>query len=400
MKARSLWVDNQSISIFGKEIGAFYYEERALLIAKPKDIVILDYKIDNEYLYQLGKIPEYRSIFLICLNTRYFDLVESILKWEKVDLFIQYLKKHNYVLRSYIPDGRIRLLSKCLKLKCYGYDFYETYKEQLNLIALLKKVDCNYIETLPLGTTNKESALDFIKENKSSLIKPNISIGGKNIVEVNNRADIEKFYASNNKLNEYILQRKIRKDFEGSIQFLFENEVFHIYICETFNPCNSYSGFCYPCTLNLLNKLQKDATKILTVLVDKYKKNMDCFGIDFIISDGRIFYHDLNARKTAVTYVLSFLKKIYHDFDMHKNFKIICLYFKIKKKILYSTLLEIIKNSHIPDLIETGEGLMIINPSTINLGFIQVISVSFINRENIYLNNFKKELKRRGVEIL
>ncbi len=400
MKGRSLWVDNQPISIFSEEVGAFYYEERALLIAKSKDIVILDYKIDNEYLCQLRKIPEYKFVYLISLNSRYYDLVESILKWEKVDLLTRCLKKYNYVLRSYIPDERIKLLSQYLKLNCYGYNFYEAYKEQLNLITLLQEVNCNYIETLQLDTTNKKSAINFIKKYRSSLIKPNISIGGKNIKEVNNPMDVNRFYALNNKINAYIMQRKIKKDFEGSIQFLFENGVFHIYICETFNPNNSYSGFCYPCELDLLNELKKDAENILTVLNQKYKTDMDCFGIDFIISDRKIFYHDLNARKTAVTYVLSFLKKIIRDFDTHKNLKIICMYFRIKKKILYSILLEIVKNSNIPDLIETGEGLMIINPSTINLGLIQIISASFIDKEKAYLINFEKELKRRGVDIL
>lgn len=43
---------------------------------------------------------------------------------------------------------------------------------------------------------------------------------------------------------------------------------------------------------------------------------------------------------------------------------------------------------------------MIINPSTINLGLIQIISVSYINKEKTYLNEFKKEVERRGVEIL
>ncbi len=399
MKSKSLWVDNQPLSIFGGEVGAFYYEERALLMTEPKDIVIIDYEINNEYLCQLRKIPEYKFVYLIFLKTRHYDLVESILKWEKIDWLIQYVKEHNYVLRSYIPDGRISLLSECLKVKCYGYSFYEAYKEQLSLITLLNEIDCNCIETLPLNSTNKESAIDFIKKNRSSLIKPNISIGGKNIVEVNNQSDIEEFYLKG-KLNEYILQKKIRKDFEGSIQFLLENEVFHIYICKTFNPHNSYSGFCYPCEIDVLNELKKNAENMLTVLTEKYKKDMDCFGIDFIISEGEIFYHDLNARKTAVTYVLSFLKKINHNFDTCKSFKTICLYFRIKKKILYSNLLEIIKNSNIPDLIETGEGIMIINPSTINLGLIQIISVSYINKEKTYLNEFKKEVERRGVEIL
>lgn len=183
-----MWVDNQPLSIFGGEVGAFYYEERALLMTEPKDIVIIDYEIDNEYLCQLRKIPEYRFVYLIFLKTRHYDLVESILKWEKIDWLIQYVKEHNYVLRSYIPDGRISSLSECLKVKCYGCSFYETYKEQLSLITLLNEIDCNCIETLPLNSTNKESAIDFIKKNRSSLIKPNISIGGKNIVEVNNQS--------------------------------------------------------------------------------------------------------------------------------------------------------------------------------------------------------------------
>ena len=87
MKNRNLWIDNQPISVFGDEVGSFYYEERALLAATPGDIVILDYKIEPRYLYKLRRISAYRSVKLICLKNKYSDLVESIFKWEKFDLF-------------------------------------------------------------------------------------------------------------------------------------------------------------------------------------------------------------------------------------------------------------------------------------------------------------------------
>lgn len=186
---------------------------------------------------------------------------------------------------------------------------------------------------------------------------------------------------------------------EGSIQFLFEDGRFHIYVCRTYNPKGSYSGFSYPCKTKILDQLKTDAENILDFLMRKYKSDMDSFGIDFIISDNRIFYHDFNARKTSVSYVLSFLKKINSSFEKNDKFNIICLHFRTKENMSYNELQSILEMSNIPNLVETGEGLMIINPGTINIGLIQVVSVSYLNREKQYLEKFQEQLKEKGAEI-
>lgn len=399
MKGRNLWIDNQPVTVFGNDTGAFYYEERALLAAKPGDIVIVDYEIEPRYLYQLRKIADYRWVRIICLENRYCDLVESIRKWGKIDLLRKYINKNDFVIRSYIPDERINLLSQYLKIKANGIKFYEENRSQLALISFLIEMKLNVIKTLPLNRSDIKDVSKFLIKNKCILCKPNFSIGGRGIVEINGITELIKCYRLKKNGIEYILQKKMKINLEGSIQFLFEDGRFHIYVCRTYNPKGSYSGFSYPCKTKILDQLKTDAENILDFLMRKYKSDMDSFGIDFIISDNRIFYHDFNARKTSVSYVLSFLKKINSSFEKNDKFNIICLHFRTKENMSYNELQSILEMSNIPNLVETGEGLMIINPGTINIGLIQVVSVSYLNREKQYLEKFQEQLKEKGVEI-
>lgn len=399
MKGRNLWIDNQPVTVFGNDTGAFYYEERALLAAKPGDIVIVDYEIEPRYLYQLRKIADYRWVRIICLENRYCDLVESIRKWGKIDLLRKYINKNDFVIRSYIPDERINLLSQYLKIKANGIKFYEENRSQLALISFLIEMKLNVIKTLPLNRSDIKDVSKFLIKNKCILCKPNFSIGGRGIFEINGITELIKCYRLKKNGIEYILQKKMKINLEGSIQFLFEDGRFHIYVCRTYNPKGSYSGFSYPCKTKILDQLKTDAENILDFLMRKYKSDMDSFGIDFIISDNRIFYHDFNARKTSVSYVLSFLKKINSSFEKNDKFNIICLHFRTKENMSYNELQSILEMSNIPNLVETGEGLMIINPGTINIGLIQVVSVSYLNREKQYLEKFQEQLKEKGAEI-
>lgn len=398
MKNRNLWIDNQPISVFGDEVGSFYYEERALLAATPGDIVILDYKIEPRYLYKLRRISAYRSVKLICLKNKYSDLVESIFKWEKFDLFKNFVNDKDYIIRAYIPDERIQLLSQELRLKACGISFYEENRSQLDLIMFLNTMRFAKIETLFLNSCNVEAVMDFFERNKCILCKPNFSIGGKGIREINNITELEQCKKLKESGLEYVLQRKIKIDFEGSVQFLFEDGKFYIYVCKTYNPNNSYAGFSYPCEIKELDQIKMDAENILVLLMKEYKNDMDSFGIDFIISDDKIFYHDFNARKTSVSYVLTLLKRVSSNFEECQDFKMICWYLGIEKNKSYNELQAVLEMSDIPDLSENGEGLMLINPGTINIGIVQVVSVSYLNREQEYLEKFQRQLKGKGIE--
>ena len=137
---------------------------------------------------------------------------------------------------------------------------------------------------------------------------------------------------------------------------------------------------------------------MLALFMQKYKNDMDSFGIDFIISDDKIFYHDLNARKTSVLYVLTLLKRANFNFEECQNFKTICLYLGIEKNKSYNELQAILEMSDIPNLTENREGVMFINPGTINIGIVQVVSVSYLNREKEYLEKLQRQLEEKGIE--
>lgn len=324
--------------------------------------------------------------------------MESILKWDKFDLFKKIVKEKDYIIRAYIPDERIQLLSQRLKLKACGVSFYEENRSQLNLMKFLDVMRLAKIETLFLNSSNREAVMDFFEKNKSILCKPNFSIGGKGIREISNITEVEQFNKLKESGIEYVLQRKVKIDFEGSIQFLFEDGKFHIYVCKTYNLNNSYIGFSYPCKIEELDQIKMDAENMLALFMQKYKNDMDSFGIDFIISDDKIFYHDLNARKTSVLYVLTLLKRANFNFEECQNFKTICLYLGIEKNKSYNELQAILEMSDIPNLTENREGVMFINPGTINIGIVQVVSVSYLNREKEYLEKLQRQLEEKGIE--
>lgn len=399
MKNKNLWVDNQPLSIFCQDEGAFYYEERAMLMANPGDIVIVDFEIEKNYLYQLEKMADYSLVNLICLKNRYNDLVESIQKWDQFNILREFVSENNFVLRSYIPDERIRVLSQDLKIKAIGINFYAENRRQSDLIMLLNELNFQMIETLFLERSTKEEVEKFFVENRHVLCKPNKSIGGREIIAINNSIEFKEFYKLNNSKIEYLLQKKIKADLEGSVQFIYEDGKFDIYICETFNPHNSFQGFSYPCKTDLSFQLKNDAEKVLELFTKKYKSDIDSFGIDFIISDNKIYYHDLNPRKTAVSYILRFLKMAYLNFKQLENFKVACLYFQINTKLTYNELQKLFVVAMIPNIVEQGEGIMIINPGTIKIGLIQIVSVSFLSKEKEYLEKIRRLLKQKGVDV-
>lgn len=399
MKKKALWVDNQPSSLFGQDSDAFYYEERALLSAESGDIVIVDFEVDNDYIEQLRKLTAYQSIELICLKNKYDDLVESILNWEGIISFREYLKEIGCILRSYLPDRRIKLLSRHLGITARGVDFYEANKCQIDLIMLWEKLCLRKIETQFLSNSTKEEVVNFFESNKLVLCKPNCSIGGKGIFNVKKLDELKSMNLLQNEKSGYVLQRELKPDLEGSIQFLLDDGIFHIYICRTYNPQHSFGGFRYPCETELFLQLKKDGERIATHFMQKYKEDIDSFGIDFIISDGEIYYHDLNPRKTSVSYVLLFLKKICSSFEVLENHQVCCLYFKIARNFSYRELRAILEESDIPQLIEDGVGVMIINPDLIKTGLMQIVSFSRSHREKEYLERTIQHFAKKGVAV-
>ena len=74
------------------------------------------------------------------------------------------------------------------------------------------------------------------------------------------------------------------------------------------------------------------------------------------------------------------------------------MYLGIEKNKSYNELQAILEMSDIPNLTENREGVMFINPGTINIGIVQVVSVSYLNREKEYLEKLQRQLEEKGIE--
>lgn len=65
--------------------------------------------------------------------------------------------------------------------------------------------------------------------NKSVLCKPNCSIGGEGIFNISNFDILKSMNLLRDKKSEYVLQRELKPDLEGSIQFLLEDGTLPVY---------------------------------------------------------------------------------------------------------------------------------------------------------------------------
>ena len=395
MRHHYLWIDNQPLSLFANEKDPCYFEERALLSANTGDMVILDYKIEMEYVTELNTLLN-RRVQVLCIDCKSYDLVESIIQWKYFELLKKYLISNNFIIRSYIPDERIYLLGKLIGCHVLGYEMYIENKTQTSLNGLRSKLGLNQINTLTIANSNSEEILVFFQENKELLCKPDLSIGGERIRSIKNPDEILK--GDENTLNGFILQEKLSIELEGSIQFIYMPRTFRIHVCQTFNPFNHYAGFSYPFTTVFSRQLEEDGNKILHYMVSKYGNNVDSFGVDFIVSDNKIYYHDLNPRKTAVTYVMTFIENLCKELRTPIKPNIICKYIHVIGNLNRAYVNKILLKHNIKLTISQGyEGLMIINPSTIPNGLLQVISLSISNKEKHYIKKAEQILDEEGL---
>ena len=383
-KTRRILIDNQPKNLFAEDKYAHLYEERALLLATDNDIVILRKLLPDEYLRFVMVNSKFQVVFLRSFDNMQ-DLVDTILDKYNICLIREAIKidlsLFDNIIQAYIPDERIDLLATEFGIPVCGQNFYMCNHKKSDTQRICMDLRLNVIPSLlinELADFDKKEVFDFINAQNNIVIKPNIGVGGQSI----NFYSTEK--TPNSLSKPVIIQKFLDAQFEGSIQFIKFPEGWRIFFCETLQNNNKFFGFKYPFPTINYTDLQKSAYKFLDYFATKYGDDLPSFGIDFIINNEEIFFHDINPRSTGVTYIFSLLLRLYGENALN-DYEIIYLQRECDHKYSYSELKNKLDKCGLIHISQnTTDGYALLYPSLLEARLINILLVSSIGKVREY----------------
>ena len=372
---RKLIIDNQPREYFGSDKIAKYYEERALLIASAKDIVVLRRSLPKEYMDYIFSTGVKNIIYLNSESEREECLVDAALReYEQLVRKIRNIAFDSPVcLKAYIPDDKMQLLADTLHIPLLGKQFYQDNYRKSSVIQICKELELNTIDTIIINSAAEfyaASAIDFFNCHARVIIKPDRGIGGQMISELTDCESVD------NHVFPSVVQEFLPAQSEGSIQFFNPCHQGGIYLCDTFQKNFAFRGFHYPANSECESELRASAELILSYFYRKYNQDLQSFGIDYIISNGKVYFHDINPRSTGVTYIFSLLRRTYGEQFLGK-----CefIYFQTVDKfhVSYKQLRTILGESGIPHIsANNSEGYAILYPGMLCKNILNILVVS------------------------
>ncbi|GHV92923.1 hypothetical protein AGMMS50268_34260 [Spirochaetia bacterium] len=384
-----VFIENQPYELF-YDFSSHIYEERCCLLAFDKSVIITQNVIDKQYIVSLNKLGLCTDTSFLSLGNGYNDLTEAVLNnISKIKSFLE-TSKHDGILFAFIPDQTMLVIAEMLGLQLIGSTLYCNFYRKQDLIKLSKTVNLPIISSQVVNETNISR---LFKKGEENIIKADDTTSGTGVKSFSNQDDAINFLKTYNHDCIFYIQPKLNPQKEGSIQFVKTKQRVDIFICETMNENNSYFGFEYPFRISssLVKQLNSYACNLYETLIEKMGFSYEMLGIDFIIADNNIFFHDLNPRKTAVNIVIKFVKGVIREFTAEKT-EIISRYYNCHDLHNYTQIHNMIEEFNIPLLSIDGEGVFVCNPSFLQIGKIQVISVSNTNRAKEYLTCFEHKV--------
>lgn len=362
---KTVYIESQDCTYF-KDKYSYIYEERCLLIAEDS-LVIMQLFSNDTYIKKLKELGACKNVEIIKLGEKEKDLLANIEK----NIDSKKILEGVLLLKAYLPNTRMKSFADLHNMELDGHNFFINYESKLSLLKLQEIIPI--IDSVIFS--NVDCLFDALDDDVKFpiVLKKNYSIGGNGVHVIYNKEDLLTFRDDFNGI--VLIQPFLEVDFEGSVQYIKQNNKYAIILCETMIEKNKFMGFKYPVTVhkNIVEELMIYAESIYSNLVEKEESISDMFGIDFIISSSKIYFHDINPRKTGVNYIIKFLLNIYGSID---NLNIISKICKLTKSIAYEDILTQIEYSGIQWLDKCGEGVFILNPSLIKIDEIHILCVS------------------------
>lgn len=379
--SRKLIIDNQPMEYFGFDKFAKCYEERALLLASAEDIVVLRCVLPPEYIEYLYSTGLKNVIYLnpeIDPDGCLADV--ALLDHEHLERAIRCIAADYHVsLKAYIPDDKMQRLAETLHIPLIGRQFYEDYHKKSSILEVCKVLGLRIIDTLVINSDSdfyNARTIDFLNSHDRVLIKPDSGIGGRLISELSDSVPVD------NQVFPAVLQEFLPAQSEGSIQFFDPYHHGGIYLCNTFQENFAFRGFHYPANPECRLELRSSADLMLSYFKRTYPENLPSFGIDFIVSNGKVYFHDINPRSTGTTYVFSLLRRAYGE-KFLENCEFIYIQITNKSHASYQQLRTILDRSGISHISANNtEGYALLYPSMLSNNILNLLIVS--ERKNAY----------------
>lgn len=391
LKTQRIIIDNQPQFLFLNDMFSHIYEERALLLANTNDIVVLRNSFPEEY---IDFIKSDKQFEIITLDSNYYneELTDAVLKEKNLQTIKNKIDSNcsKILLQSYIPDEKISLIGQKLGIRVCGKKFFCDYHKKSIINDLCSNLQLNTIQSISLKSEieiSSSKTQEFISKHKKVIIKPEVGLGGQFISKEDslNRKETKLSNAYPMVLQEYLPVQT-----EGSIQFYKTSQKWNIFLCETFQKEFQFYGYKYPyCNINE-DEIIIAASKFLSFFINKYMDDMPSFGIDFIVSNNKVYFHDINPRNTGVTYIFSLLHRIYGE-CMLKNMQCMYLQIKYNRSTTYSELRKIFESYGLKHIAkDVVEGYALLYPGMLETKTLNILLVSNSNK----INEYKKLLYR------
>lgn len=294
-----LLIDNQPDDLFGRDKTAYLFEERALLLASDDDFVVLRETLPDEYLDFIKGNSNFK-IILLDPTEPLINLSEAILSGDNLRIIEKNISedygKGDLTIQAYMPDEKIDLVAAHLGLSVCGRKFFIDNFKKSDTQRICAKLKLNVIHSIYVNdilNLNNYQVMDFIKKHKKIVIKPDIGVGGQDVLTAD--VSISSGFPTPTSFP-IIIQEYLTAQSEGSIQFVKCSQKWNIFFCETFQKNMKFYGCKYPFLRINFEKFSDIADKFFNYFVKKYGDDIFSFGIDFIISRDKVFFHDINPR--------------------------------------------------------------------------------------------------------
>ena len=350
------------------------YPERAFLLAKSNDFIILDHFPDKNYLDYLIKNGIGTPNILI--PTAQGDtLSEKVLNDNTLLKFLRRL--NSVVLHPYMSTQAECQIAQLINATINGSppDFTEKVNNKLFLVNFIEKIGRELPEYEIANTRNVvEIAKKFKTKYGKIIITGEHSYAGLAVWAIKTPKDFENFQAiiQNCKTPaQFLLEKMYDVLYSPNIQYQISDKTIKFLgmTDQILDDNLEHHGNSYPSLASQADKIKKDASYIANEL--KLQGYRGLLGIDFIeTTEGKVFPVDINGRVNASTFGLNINRK--------KPF-ITLTHIKILNKLTFIELKEILGENIFN--IQTGTGILPYNIGFLELGHFSAIIIGNTTEE-------------------
>jgi hypothetical protein len=367
------------------------YPERALLLAKRNDFIILEHIPDKNYLNYLIKIGIGTRNILIP-NANGNSLSEKVRNDKKLLKFLQSL--NGVVLHPYMSTKAEQQIAKLIHATVNGSVPNFTFKvnNKLFLLSFIEKIGLKLPEYEIANIQNVvEIAKQFQKKYSNIIIIGEHSYAGLAVWAIKTPKDFENFQTiikNCQTQTRFIIEKLYEVAYSPNIQYQINASTIKLLgITDQILDANlEHHGNRYPSLATQIKKIKINANQIANELRKKGYRGL--LGIDFIETiDGKIFAVDINGRVNASTFGLKINNQQKHFITLtHLN---------ITQKVNFNKLKQIIGKNNLFDR-QTGTGILPYNIGFLELGHFSAIIIGNTEKEcQQYLAYIKNDI--RGV---